>query len=97
MAEPVSIRYEMTISHADFLRTLPAAMQGIRHIVSGREIRAEQDGRRLSIRLSQESTRRFGPIALPVTHVEVSFEGYSDMEVQQFKTRFDNCYKRGGG
>jgi hypothetical protein len=91
------IAYEMTISQADFLRTLPAVMQGKSYTVNGREIKAQDGECRILIRLSEPSQRHFGPIALAVTHVELIFEGYDPTEVERFKTRFDNCYRRGGG
>ena len=97
MSSPLRFAYEMTISHADFLRTLPAVLQGMSYAVNGREIWVEDEGRRLCITLSEQSQRHFGPIPLPVTHVELKFDGYSKEEVAQFKSRFDTCYRRSGG
>ena len=88
---------EMTISHADFLRSLPAALNNTAYTINGNEISVELENRGLQIILSLESVRNFGPISLPVTHVEFVFSGYSELEVQQFLERFDMCYRRGGG
>lgn len=97
MVDLVRFAYEMTISHADFVRTLPALMQGKSYTVNGREIEAADGERRILIRLSEQSQRHFGPIPLPVTHVELLFHGYSQADVARFKAHFDNCYRRGGG
>lgn len=97
MGDLVRFAYEMTISHADFVRTLPAVMQRKSYTVNGREVEAEDGERRILIRLSEQSQRHFGPIPLPVTHIELLLEGYNQAEVAQFKAHFDNCYRRGGG
>ncbi len=89
--------YEMTISHAEFFRTLPAAMGALPYVVDGSEVSAVQDTRRLTIKLSPEGRRNFGPIPLPVTHVELGFDGYSAEEAQAFLARFHSYYRRGGG
>jgi hypothetical protein len=88
---------EMTISHTDFIRSLPAALNNPAYKINGNEIRVEWENRGLQIILSRESVRSFGPVSLPVTHVEFVFSGYSELEVQQFLERFDMCYRRGGG
>ena len=88
---------EMTISHADFLRSLPAALNNAAYKINGNEIRVEWENRGLQIILSRESMRSFGPVSLPVTHVEFVFSGYSELEVQQFLDFFDVYYRRGGG
>jgi hypothetical protein len=97
LSAPIRFAYEMTISHADFLRTLPTVLEGMSYAIDDKEISVESEGRRLCITLSEQSQRRFGPISLPVTHVELKFDGYSEEEMNQFKSRFDTCYRRGGG
>jgi hypothetical protein len=91
------VAYEMTISHAEFFRTLPAALNNAAYKLRGSEAVIEVKGKRLTILLSPESTRRFGPIPLPVTHIELEFDGYSREEREKFLAHFNNCYRRGGG
>jgi hypothetical protein len=88
---------EMTVSHADFLRCLPAALNNSTYIINGNEIRFDSGNRELKILLSPESARGLGPVSLPVTHVEFIFSGYTKLEMQQFLERFDMYYRRGGG
>lgn len=89
--------HEMTISHTEFFRTLPAAMGTIPFSVAGNEISADWSGGNLKITLSEEGRRNFGPIPLPVTHVEIRFDGFGDSERLAFLKRFDSYYRRGGG
>lgn len=91
------IVYEMTISHSEFFRTLPAVMGALPYVVDGSEVSSVQDTRRLKINLSPEGRRNFGPIPLPVTHVELGFDGYREEEAKVFLARFNNYYRRGGG
>ncbi len=94
---PSPIVYEMTISHAEFFRTLPAVMGALPYVVNGSHVSAVDDTRRLKINLSPEGRRNFGPIPLPVTHVELAFDGYSHEQAQAFLARFHNYFRRGGG
>lgn len=95
MAERVV--YEMTISHADFFRTLPAVMGETPYTVEGNAVTAKWSGGTVEIALSPEGKRSFGPIPLPVTHVEMLFRGLGEEKARDFLARFDNYYRRGGG
>lgn len=87
----------MAISHADFFRTLPSALTGATFEIHERKVLVNDGERKLQIVLSPESTRAFGPIPLPVTHVELNFDGYSAEQRERFLARFNNYYGRGGG
>jgi hypothetical protein len=91
------VRREMSITHDDFLRTLPEAMGDIPHTVSGTRITSEEDGKRLEINLSQEDERDVGSLELPVTFVDMNFSGFSEQQINEFFKRFDRYYQRGGG
>jgi len=94
-----SLRREMSISHADFHRLLPAAVPGYRITGSSTAIRVEQDdsGRLLDIVLSPQRQRRLGMLTLPVTDVELCFGGFDEASLQAFLRRFDLAFQRGGG
>lgn len=87
----------MAISHAEFFRTLPAAMGKTPHSIEGNTVTATWSGGTVKIILSPEGTRSFGPIPLPVTGVEIMFRGLSEEKARDFIARFDNYYRRGGG
>lgn len=87
----------MALGHADLLRTLPAALEGCPHEVSGNVITIRGEGRQVVIRLSPERERRLAALRLPVTVLDFRFAGYSREEVDAFMKRFDRCFQRGGG
>jgi hypothetical protein len=94
---PMRIVREMAVSHAEFLRTLPAAFPADACRVSGSEITCEEEGRRLVIRLGPEREQRFGSLTLPMTTVEMEFTGCSEEQAKRILVRFDACFRRGGG
>ena len=92
------IRKEMGITHAEFFRNLSRALGGQPHSVAGSEVRLEGPGRRVRIAVGPEGERRLSPIVrLPVTVVELNFEGYSAAERDAFVAVFDLAYFKGGG
>ncbi|MGH8750248.1 MAG: hypothetical protein ACREUV_00930 [Burkholderiales bacterium] len=87
----------MGISHADFFRTLPAALGGAAFSVNGLDVTVPENDRCLVISLSVQTERRLGLVVLPVTIVEFCFSGYSLEETRFFFRRFDPYYQRGLG
>lgn len=88
---------EMGVTHKEFLRLLPRAVGGADTRVDGCEIRVRDGGRTLRIELSEESVRRLGNFRLPVTHVRLTFAGYSEAERTAALDRFWRIYQKGGG
>lgn len=100
MAEvPEEIRFsrELGLTHREFFRSLPAALEGRPYTVCGDCVELLEGRRRLSIRLRPQGQRVLGALRLPVTVVEFCFLGYSRGEVQSFMDRFNMHYQRGGG
>ncbi|HSR63853.1 MAG TPA: hypothetical protein VLN56_10660 [Gammaproteobacteria bacterium] len=94
----ITINREMTITHADFFRILPKALRNCDYTVSSDEVQVKTgtDGR-VIILLSEEKRRRIGSISLPVTGVELRFEGMSEQSTRKFLAGFDRAYQKGGG
>ncbi|HKI98037.1 MAG TPA: hypothetical protein VKB51_06140 [bacterium] len=93
-----TVRKEMGINHADFFRILPRALNAIPYVVNGTEIVAEGEGMRLRIVLGEERERILGAVVrIPVTFVELRFEGYAAEEQAAFLEQFDRAYFKGGG
>ncbi|UCH73172.1 MAG: hypothetical protein JSU82_12505 [Rhodospirillales bacterium] len=88
---------EMGYTHADFLRLLPKAVGDGEISISGHTIQVSNGERRLRIDLSEESVRHLGHFRLPVTHVQLTFSGYSDAERSAALERFWKAYQKGGG
>jgi hypothetical protein len=91
------VNKEMGTTHREFLRLLPKAVGDADIHVEGRVIQVNEGDRRLRIDLSEESVRRLGNFRLPVTHVRLTFSGYSDAERDAALNRFWHAYQKGGG
>lgn len=87
----------MGLSHAEFLRSLPAAIGDMDCRVEGPNIQISESERRVEIQLGPERHRRLGSLVLHQTRVSLRFEGFSEEERARFLRRFDLAYQRGGG
>jgi len=96
-ADAIRIDKEMTISHRDFFRILPGALETGEFRVDGNRITAGEGGRRLEITLSPETRRRIALLTLPVTQISLEFVGYDADEAAAALGRFDRAFQRGGG
>lgn len=85
------------ITHADFFRGLPNALQGRRYTLDGDTILNEDDAGQAIIRLGCEGGRRIASLCLPVTHIEFRFAGLGREAVEAFLHESSGHYQRGGG
>ncbi len=97
MAGTIVVEKEMAVTHADFLRLLPRALDGREHTVDGNRIVVEDDPRRLEITLSETTERRIALLTLPVTRVRLEYCGYTEAEAAAAVALFDRAFQRGGG
>ena len=99
MPDPAVVRFsrDMGITHGEFFRTLPAALPMLPYTVQGHDVIIAEDTQRLVISLSPEGRRRIAALSLPTTQVHFTFTGYSPQDVEQFMSRFDRAFQRGGG
>jgi len=89
---------EMGVSHAEFFRTLPAALTGRDYTVSGTVVTVtETADRRIVITLDPQSERRIAMLRLPMTLVTFEFCGYAESEIAAFMRHFERRFQRGGG
>ena len=88
---------EMGTTHKEFFRLLPKAVGDAGIEVDGLDVRVSDGARLLRISLSEESERRLGNFRLPVTHVRLTFSGYSDAEREAALNRFWHAFQKGGG
>jgi hypothetical protein len=95
--ERVALRGEMSISRADFLRTLPAAVAHDAFEVVGDEVVHRGDGRSWRIVLRPMPDLVIASLALPRHAVEIRLEGYDDAGARNFVERFELHFRRGGG
>lgn len=88
---------EMGISHAEFWRTLPSAVDNQAYTLRDDTVTIADASRTIEIRLSPERDRRLGSLTLPTTTIRFTFIGYSRSQIDRFMARFDLYFQRGGG
>lgn len=94
---PARVVKDMSITHAEFFRTLQPLLPAGRHESSADGATIQLDDGRVEIRLGPEGARPLGNFRLPRTLVELRFESCSPETVAEFIARFDLRFRRGGG
>lgn len=87
----------MGLTHAEFLRTLPAALGERPYRIENAVVSIDDQGRTVTIRLAPESVRRIALLQVPVTRVEFRFDSHTPEQIEAFMTHFARYYQRGGG
>lgn len=87
----------MTITQEEFLRLLPAAVDGAPFATSTSVFTHENGGRGWRIALTPLPDLAHGLIRLQRQRVVFSFRGHSAEEIAAFFRRFDLYFARGGG
>ncbi len=88
---------EMSITHRDFFRLLPRAVNGAPVTRRGNQADIATGAGRVKITLAPESVRKLGLMEFPVTPVSIEFDGFNPADQEAFLTRFDLAYQKGGG
>jgi len=88
---------EMSITRAEFLRLLPAALHGMPYHRTGNRIEAGENDKALVLDLEEGGDRVLGSLSLPVLHIELEASGFNAEEWAGLLRRFDLAYQRGGG
>ena len=88
---------QMGLTHADFFRTLPAAMGRLTYRIEGQSVIAAHNGKQVRIQLGPQQERRIALLRIPYVNVQFAFDGYSEAETQAFLDYFDSRFQRGGG
>ena len=87
----------MTITRADFLRLLPAAVHHAPFVVAGENIVHREGNRCWQMRLTPLPELKLGAIRLERQRLELAFENYPETEIAAFIERFELYFRRGGG
>lgn len=95
--DAVVVKKEMAVTHADFFRSLPNALDGEIFRVEGARVTVEGRAGTWTIDLGPEGKRRIALLALPKTPVTLTFHGYSDGQREEALARFERAFQRGGG
>tara|TARA_Y100001960_G_C14736193_1_gene860428 strand:- start:1154 stop:1450 length:297 start_codon:yes stop_codon:yes gene_type:complete len=93
----VVIEKEMAVTHKDFFRSLPNALQEEECNVDGYSVRISGANGIWNIELGPEGTRKIAHLSLPRTKVKLIFNNYSEMDLKKVLERFDRAFQRAGG
>ena len=92
---------EMTITHAEFLRSLVSAVAPATFTTSGTvnglSISVVGAPGQVEITLSGERERRLALLRLTVVDVEINLSGFECDALDRFLLQFDRAFQRGGG
>jgi len=91
------ITKEMAISHADFFRLLPGALDGQPFTRTGNRAVMEGKGRCLDIGVGPERTRQIAGLKVPATDVTLAFTGYDKTAIAAALRVFERTFQKGGG
>ena len=91
------LSFETSLTRADFLRLLPAAVGGDRFIEQGTIFRHEEQQRSWRIDFVPLPELELGRVRLDRYRLTFAFEGYADAEIASFMARFELYFRRGGG
>jgi hypothetical protein len=96
-AEVLALSQDMTISRADFLRSLAAAVGGAPFVAAGPELRHDGMDRAWRVVLTPLPDLAIGSIRLPRHRVDIHLTGYDATATRRFLERFELYFRRGGG
>lgn len=89
----------MTITHAEFLRSLRPLKRHYQIKISDDppHIFIADGTGQVHISLGPQDIQKLANLRLPSTEVELTLKGFKDLELEVFWSRFELCFRRGGG
>ena len=97
MTAPFDFSWDMSISRAEFERSLPDAVDNVAYTVQGPVFVHESHGRSWRIELEPLPDRVIALLRLPRHRVSFSLCGYDDAARAAWIARFQRYFQRGGG
>lgn len=94
---PEVFAQEFGLSHAEFFRTLPSAINGQPYRVEGDTVVIDDANGRVTIRLGPEQRRNIALLSIPYTEIRFAFDGFTTGQRSRFMDRFNLYFRRGGG
>ncbi len=88
---------EMAVTHADFYRILPRALQGYEYTAANDEVVAKVANGQVVIQLGAEQVRRIALMAVPYCEVSFDYRDLDDPDYLTFREQFELYFRRGGG
>lgn len=95
--EPVVIEKEMALTHADFFRIIPRALDTEDFDQTDSGVVLTGADKRLEISIGPERTRQIALMKIPACDVRLEFSGYSEAARAAALVLFDRMFQKGGG
>jgi len=90
-------KFEMQLTHAEFLRELPLACGKRPYEIIGERVIIREDDREIQVKIRDEPIRHLGSLDLPMEEVTLKFVDYTEEEADGFMDEFRRHLMRGGG
>ena len=91
------LRFDMTTTRSEFRRLLPAAVDHVPFIEKDGAFVHQDGDRGWRIHLEPLPHLHLGMLRLERHRVHFDFGGHTDKEIDDFMTRFEVYFRRGGG
>ncbi len=89
---------DMGFSHRELIKGLPSAVLPYTvNRVSSDTYSFVRENRVAKLNLGPEFSRKIASLNLPVTHITIEFENFSEVQYESFMERFKKYLHRGGG
>ena len=89
---------DMGFSHRELIKGLPSAVLPYAvNRISSDTYSFSRENRVAKLHLGHETSRKIASLSLPVTHIMIEFENFSDVQYESFMARFKKYLHRGGG
>ena len=85
------------LTHAEFFRSLPSAIENHPFRIEGQRVTIDYDNRSVEIELGVQQVRKIALLEIPYTDLRFTFKGFDQQEMDAFMHRFDLYFRRGGG
>lgn len=95
--QDVRFTRELGLTHSEFFRSLPPAIDHRPFTVDGGRVTIEDGDRVVIIDLGPQQHRSIASLSLPYVETTFTFSGYTAAELAAFMARFERYFQRGGG
>jgi len=92
-----SFTKEFGLTHAEFFRSLPSAIENHPYRVEGQRVIMEYGERSVEIKLGVQQIRKIALLEIPYTNLSFTFKGFEQQDMDAFMLRFNLYFRRGGG
>ena len=90
-------KIESQCTHAEFYRSLPAAIDFRPFEIIENQVIVHDDNRTVNITVHDQPVRKLGSLKLPMEKVEFEFDGFTESDADTFMEKYREHTLRSGG